>query len=98
VRAQAAFGALVAGVATCLLIFLVAQATYLVDPTLVPDLGAVPGMTAAGQVEQNRAEAADPYVAELLLGAVLSAALIAATAASRVSAARRPSAADSPSG
>jgi hypothetical protein len=43
----------------------------------------VPGMTATGEVDQNRAEAVDPYVAELLLGAVLGAALIAATTASR---------------
>ena len=80
---QAALAALAAGVAICLLIFLAAQSTYLLDPGLVPDLGRVPGMTAAGEVEQNRAEAVDPYVAELLLGAVLGAALIAATAASR---------------
>lgn len=80
---QAALGALAAGVAICLLIFLAAQSTYLIDPGLVPDLGHVPGMTAAGEVEQNRAEAVDPYVAELLLGAALGAALIAATTASR---------------
>lgn len=80
---QAALAALAAGVAICLLIFLAAQSTYVVDPRLVPDLGHVPGMTAAGEVEQNRAEAVDPYVAELLLGAVLGAALIAATTASR---------------
>lgn len=76
---QAALAALAAGVAVCLLIFLAAQSTYGVDPRLVPDLGHVPGMTAAGEVEQNRAEAVDPYVAELLLGAVLGAALVAAT-------------------
>ncbi len=76
---QAALAAPAAGVAVCLLIFLAAQSTYVVDPRLVPDLGHVPGMTAAGEVEQNRAEAVDPYVAELLLGAVLGAALVAAT-------------------
>ncbi len=80
---QAALAGLAAGVAICLLIFLAAQSTYVVDARLVPDLGHVPGMTAAGEVEQNRAEAVDPYVAELLLGAVLGAALIAATTASR---------------
>jgi hypothetical protein len=80
---QAAFAALAAGVAICLLIFLAAQSTYLLDPNLVPDLGPVPGMTATGEVDQNRAEAVDPYVPELLLGAVLGAALIAATTASR---------------
>ena len=40
-------------------------------------------MTGAGEVEQNSAEAVDPYVAELLLGALLGAALITATTASR---------------
>ena len=74
---QAALAALATGVATCLLIFLAAQSTYLLDPQLVPDLGHVPGMTATGQVDQNRAEAVDPYVAELLLGAALGAMLIA---------------------
>lgn len=80
---QAVFGALAAGVATCLLIFLAAQSTFLLDPSLAPDLGRVPGMTAAGEVDQNRAEAFDPYVAELLLGAVLGAVLMAATTASQ---------------
>jgi hypothetical protein len=79
---QTVFGALAAGVATCLLIFLAAQSAFLLDPSLAPDLGRVPGMTAAGEVDQNRAEAVDPYVAELLLGALLGAVLIAATTAS----------------
>jgi hypothetical protein len=38
---------LAAGVAACLLIFLAAQSTFLLDPSLAPDLGRVPGMTAA---------------------------------------------------
>jgi hypothetical protein len=80
---QAAFAALSAGVAISLLIFLAAQSTYIVDPSLAPDLGHVPGMTAGGGVEQNRAEAVDPYVAELLLGGALGAMLIVATTASR---------------
>ena len=80
---QAALAALASGVATCLLIFLAAQSTYLLDPQLVPDLGPVAGMTATGQVAQNRAEAADPYVAEFLLGAVLGAVLIAGISARR---------------
>jgi hypothetical protein len=80
---QRALAALAAGVAISLLIFLAARSTYLLDPSLVPDLGHVPGMTATGEVDQNRAEAVDPYVAELLLGAVLGATLIAATTASR---------------
>jgi hypothetical protein len=80
---QAGLGALATGVATCLLIFFAAQCTYLLSPRLAPDLGHVPGMTAAGQIEQNRAEAADPYVAELLVGALLGALLIAGSTASR---------------
>ena len=40
-------------------------------------------MTATGQVAQNRAEAADPYVAEFLLGAVLGAVIIAGISARR---------------
>jgi hypothetical protein len=80
---EAALAALAAGVAICLLIFLAAQSTYVVDPRLVPDLGHIVGMTAAGEIEQNRAEAVDPYFAELLLGAVFGFTLIAATTASR---------------
>jgi hypothetical protein len=80
---QAVLAALATGVATCLLIFLAAQTTYLLGPQLVPDLGHVPGMTATGQVDQNRAEAVDPYVAEFLLGAVLGAVLIAGNSARR---------------
>jgi hypothetical protein len=80
---QVALTALSAGVAVCLLIFLAAQSTYAVAPSLVPDLGHVPGMTTRGEAEQNRAEAVDPYIAELLLGAVLGAALILTTTAPR---------------
>ncbi len=80
---QAALAALAAGVGTCLLIFIAAQATYLLSPELAPDLGHAPGMTAAGEAEQNHAEALDPYVAQLLLGALLGAVLIAGSAASR---------------
>jgi len=74
---QIRLAALAAGAATCLLIFLAAQSTYLLFPQLVPDLGFVPGMTADAHIEQNRIEAIDPYVAELLLGALLGALLIA---------------------
>ena len=81
--AQARSAVVGTGVAVCLLIFLAAAATYAVDPSLAPDLGHVPGMTAGGEADQNRAEAVDPYVVELFLGAVLGAVLIAATAASR---------------
>jgi hypothetical protein len=80
---QAALAALATGVASCLLIFLAAQFTYLIAPQLAPDLGYVPGMTAASRVDQNRAEAVDPYVAELLLGAGLGAMLIAGGAGRR---------------
>jgi hypothetical protein len=41
----------------------------------VPDLGFVQ-LTEAAHVEQSRAEAIDPYVGRLLLGALLSALLI----------------------
>jgi hypothetical protein len=80
---QAALAGLATGAATCLLIFIAAQTTYLLSLELAPDLGHVPGMTAAGEVEQKHAEALDPYVAELLLGALLGAVLIAGSTASR---------------
>lgn len=80
---QVAQTALATGVATCLLIFLAAQLTYLLGPQLVPNLGHVPGMTPNGQVDQNRAEAIDPYVAEFLLGAIIGAVLIAASCGAR---------------
>jgi hypothetical protein len=76
---QIRLAALASGVATCLLIFLAAQCTFLVFPQLAPDVGFVPGMTAAGHADQNRTEAMDPYVAELFVGALLSALLIAAS-------------------
>lgn len=66
-------------VTTCLLIFIAAQSTFRLNPALAPDLGRVPGMTAAAEVEQNHAEAVDPYLTELLLGALL----IGATTLSR---------------
>ncbi len=77
---QAALAALAAGVAICLLIFLAAQSTYLLDPRPVPHLGHVPGMTATRSIRTvlSRSTA---FVAELLLGAVLGAELIAATTA-----------------
>jgi hypothetical protein len=81
-RPQVGLAALAAGAATCLLIFLFAQCTYLVFPQLVPDLGFVQ-LTEAAHVEQNRVEAIDPYVAQLLLGALLSALLIVVNTASR---------------
>jgi len=84
-RQQVRLAALAAGVATSLLIFLAAQWTFLLLPHSVPDVGFVPGMTAAGHVQQNRAEAIDPYVSELFFGALLAALLIAAsTATTRV--------------
>jgi len=97
---QVALAALGAGAATCLLIFIAAQSTYVLLPQLVPDLGFVPGMTAAGHVEQNRIEAIDPYVAELLLGAVLAALLVAASSPSSPATprGRRPHVTQSPGG
>jgi hypothetical protein len=88
---QVGIGALATGVATCLLIFVAAQGTYLLAPQLAPDLGHVPGMTAAGQIEQNRAEAVDPYFAELLLGALLGTLLIAGSTGSSNVPRTRPS-------
>lgn len=82
-RREVALAAAAAGVATCLLIFLAAQGTYALLPRLVPDLGFVAGMTPGARVETNRAEAIDPYVAELVLGALLGALLIGAGTATR---------------
>jgi membrane-anchored protein YejM (alkaline phosphatase superfamily) len=79
---QVGLAALAAGIATCLLIFLFAQSTYLVFPQLAPDLSFVQ-LTKTAHVEQNRVEAIDPYIAQLLLGALLSALLILASATSR---------------
>jgi hypothetical protein len=79
---QVGLAALAAGVATCLLIFLVAQCTYLVVPQLVPE-GAFVQLTEAAHVEQDRTEAIDEYVAELLLGALLGALLMATSITSR---------------
>jgi hypothetical protein len=80
---QVKLAALAAGVATCLLVFLAAKYTFLLFPQLVPDVGFVPGMTPTGHVDQNRAEAMDPYVAELFVGALLAALLIGASTATR---------------
>jgi hypothetical protein len=74
---------LAAGAATCLLIFLAATGTYSLLPRLAPDLGHVAGMTAGGQAEQNQIEATDPYVAEFILGALLSLLVTAAGIATR---------------
>jgi hypothetical protein len=64
------------GAATCGLIFLASVGTYGLAPQLSPPLSRVPGMTLAGQVEQQRTESTDPYVAELLAGALFGVPLI----------------------
>jgi hypothetical protein len=61
--------------ATCLAIFVVAAGTYAALPRLAPDIA--PGNAADPQLE-NQIESTDPYVGELLLGALLGVALIGA--------------------
>jgi hypothetical protein len=64
-----------AGAATCLLVTLLALGTYAVRPDLVPHFCGTSnlcGLTPAARVETEQIEASDPYVAELLLGGLLS--------------------------
>jgi hypothetical protein len=85
-RHQVGLAGLGAGVATCLLIFLAAIATYAVAPGLAPDVAGptdAGGLTPAARAETNRVESTDPYVAELMLGALLGALLIAGSTATR---------------
>jgi hypothetical protein len=73
-------------VATCLLTFLAAITTYAVFPQLVPDVAGptdAGGLTPAARAETNRVESADPYVAELMLGALLGGLLIAGSTSTR---------------
>jgi len=73
----AGFGA---GAATCLLITLLALGTYAVRPELIPDRCGTSnacGLTPAARTETNAILAGDPYVADLLLGSLLAAVLIA---------------------
>ena len=76
-----------AGAATCLLIFFTAVGTYAALPNLVPDISGptccAGGLTPADRAETNRIESTDPYIAELVLGAVMSVFLIGGLAVSR---------------
>ena len=72
---DAEIAALAAAFASCLLIFVVAVGTYAAFPALAPDIGAAEAINPA---LENQIESTDPYVGELLLGALLGAALIAA--------------------
>ncbi len=61
--------------ATLLLMFLAALFTYRLAPGLVPDIsgpGYAGGLTPQAKAETNRIESVDPYVADLLFGALLS--------------------------
>ncbi|TCO62208.1 hypothetical protein [Actinocrispum wychmicini] len=78
---------LAAAAVTLLLFFLAAVLTYRLAPGLVPDIagpGDAGGLTPAAKAETNQIESIDPYVADFLLGAVLSGILTA------VSVRRRP--------
>ena len=64
-----------AGAATCLLVTLLALGTYAARPDLVPHFCGTSnacGLTPAARAETERIEASDPYVADLLLGALLA--------------------------
>jgi len=61
--------------ATCLAIFAVSVGTYSALPRLAPDIAPA---NATDPLLENRIESTDPYVAELLLAALLGTALIAA--------------------
>jgi hypothetical protein len=85
-RHQVGLAGLTAGVATCMLIVLAAIGTYAVVPHLVPDVAGptdAGGLTPAARAETNRVESTDPYVADLVLGALLGALLIAGSTATR---------------
>ncbi len=70
-----------AGAATCLLVTMLALGTYAARPQLVPHFCGTSnacGLTPAARAETERIEAADPYVADLLIGALLAGLLIVA--------------------
>jgi hypothetical protein len=64
--------------ASCWTIFITAKTTYQVRPSLVPRISHIPygGLTPADLIETDRIEAIDPYVAYLLLGALMSLVLL----------------------
>jgi hypothetical protein len=79
-RTRGQLSGLAAAAATLLLIFLAAVLTYRLAPGLVPDItgpGGAGGLTPAAKAETNRIESIDPYVADFLLGALLSGILTA---------------------
>jgi hypothetical protein len=85
-RHQVGLAGLGAGVATCMLIFLAAIATYAVFPQLVPDVAGptdAGGLTPAARAETNRVESTDPYVVELMLGALLGGLLMVGSGPTR---------------
>jgi hypothetical protein len=67
-RGNGAVGALGAAFVTCLAVFFVAALTYAALPELAPYIAP---SNATDPVLENRIEAIDPYVAELLLAALL---------------------------
>ncbi|GAB3880997.1 hypothetical protein GCM10029964_036320 [Kibdelosporangium lantanae] len=62
---------LAAAAALLLLTFLAAVITYTLAPDLAPDV-APPALSAAARAEVNGVESIDPYVADLLVGAILT--------------------------
>ena len=76
--------ALVAGIAICLLIFAAAAGSYRLFPGLAPDIAGTTtagGLTPAARAQTNQTESTDPYIAELVLGALLGSALVVWTVA-----------------
>jgi hypothetical protein len=77
-------GALLATVTACQALFFAAAVLYQYGPDAwMPYAGPGP-LTPQGQLEQNRAEAIDPYVGPLLLGAVAATILIAIVVTARL--------------
>jgi hypothetical protein len=72
---DAEVAALATAFASCLLIFVVAVGTYAAFPGLAPDIAAAQAVNPA---LENQIESTDPYIGELLLGALLGLALIGA--------------------
>jgi hypothetical protein len=66
---------LAAATAMLLLVFLAAALTFRLWPGLAPNVSP-PGLNGIARAENNRAESLDPYVADFLLGALLSTILI----------------------
>lgn len=66
---------LVTAFASCLLIFVVAVGTYAAFPGLAPDIATAQAVNPA---LENQIESTDPYIGELLLGALLGVAVVGA--------------------